>query len=98
MKSAKFIEKLSLPVIGIVENMSGMVCPHCGEVLEVFGKGGGKKIAEELKVPFLGEIPLDIEMRKAGDEGRPFIIRRGDSPTWKCVDKVMEELIRVVEG
>jgi len=48
--------------------------------------------------PFLGAIPLDIEMRKAGDEGRPFIIRRGDSPTWKSVDKVMEELIRVVEG
>jgi Mrp family chromosome partitioning ATPase len=99
-KSAKFIEKLGLPVIGIVENMSGMVCPHCGEVLEVFGKGGGKKIAAELNVPFLGEIPLDIEMRKAGDEGRPFIVRRagGDSPTWKSVDKVMEELIRVVEG
>jgi len=97
-KSAKFIEKLGLPVIGIVENMSGMVCPHCGEQIELFGKGGGKKIATELNVPFLGEIPLDIEMRKAGDEGRPFIIRRGDSPTWKSVDRVMEELIRVVEG
>jgi len=97
-KSAKFIEKLGLPVIGIIENMSGMLCPHCGEQIDLFGKGGGKKISEELKVPFLGAIPLDIEMRKAGDEGRPFIIRRGDSPTWKCVDKVMEELIRVVEG
>ena len=49
-------------------------------------------------MPFLGAIPLDIEMRKAGDEGRPFIIRRSDSPTWKNVDQVMEELIRVVEG
>ncbi|MGA2918639.1 Mrp/NBP35 family ATP-binding protein [Methanoregula sp.] len=97
-KSAKFIEKLGLPVIGIIENMSGMLCPHCGEEIDLFGKGGGKKIAEELSVPFLGAIPLDIEMRKAGDEGRPFIIRRGDSPTWKSVDKVMEELIRVVEG
>ena len=97
-KSAKFIEKLGLPVIGVVENMSGMLCPHCGVEIELFGKGGGKKIADELKVPFLGSIPLDIEMRKAGDEGRPFIIRRGDSPTWKSVDKVMEELIRVTEG
>jgi ATP-binding protein involved in chromosome partitioning len=97
-KSAKFIEKLGLPVIGVVENMSGMICPHCGVEIELFGKGGGKKVAEELKVPFLGAIPLDIEMRKAGDEGRPFIIRRGDSPTWKAVDKVMEELIRVTEG
>jgi Mrp family chromosome partitioning ATPase len=99
-KSAKFIEKLGLPVIGIIENMSGMICPHCGEQVDLFGKGGGKKIATELNVPFLGEIPLDIEMRKAGDEGRPFIVRRagGDSPTWKAVDKVMVELIRVVEG
>jgi ATP-binding protein involved in chromosome partitioning len=97
-KSAKFIEKLGLPVIGVIENMSGMLCPHCGGEIDLFGKGGGKKIAEELSVPFLGSIPLDIEMRKAGDEGRPFIIRRGDSPTWKSVDKVMEELIRVVEG
>jgi MinD-like ATPase involved in chromosome partitioning or flagellar assembly len=64
----------------------------------LFGKGGGKRIADELNVPFLGSIPLDIEMRKAGDEGRPFIIRRGDSPTWKSVDRVMEELIRVTEG
>jgi len=98
VKSAKFIEKLGLPVIGIVENMSGLICPHCGEELDIFGKGGGKKIAEELKVPFLGAIPLDIEMRKAGDEGRPFIIRRADSPTWKSVDSVMESLIKVVEG
>ena len=72
--------------------------PHCGQEIDLFGKGGGKKIAEELKVPFLGAIPLDIEMRKAGDEGRPFIIRRGDSATWKSVDRVMEELIRVTEG
>jgi Mrp family chromosome partitioning ATPase len=97
-KSARFIEKLGLPVIGVIENMSGMLCPHCGVEIDLFGKGGGKKIADELKVPFLGSIPLDIEMRKAGDEGRPFIIRRGDSPTWKAVDKVMEELIRVTEG
>ncbi len=97
-KSAKFVDKLGLPVIGVIENMSGMLCPHCGEEIDLFGKGGGKKLAEELGVPFLGSIPLDIEMRKAGDEGRPFIIRRGDSPTWKAVDKVMEELIRVTEG
>jgi ATP-binding protein involved in chromosome partitioning len=97
-KSAKFVGKLGLPVIGVIENMSGMVCPHCGGEIDLFGKGGGKKVAEELNVPFLGAIPIDIEMRKAGDEGRPFIIRRGDSLTWKSVDKVMEELIRVTEG
>ena len=97
-KSAKFVEKLGLPVLGIIENMSGMICPHCKEEIDLFGKGGGKKIAEELKVPYLGSIPIDIEMRKAGDEGRPFIIRRGDNPTWASVDKVMEALIAEVEG
>lgn len=97
-KSVKFIQKLEIPVLGIIENMSGMVCPHCGEEIDLFGKGGGKKIAEELNVPYLGSIPLDIDMRKAGDEGRPFIIRRGNSPTWSSVDMVMEALIGVVEG
>jgi hypothetical protein len=98
-KAVKFVEMLGFRVLGIVENMSGMICPHCGVEIDLFGKGGGKKVAEELNVPFLGAIPLDIEMRKAGDEGRPFIIRRsGDSPTWKSVDRVMEELIRVTGG
>jgi len=97
-KAIKFVEKLGLPVLGVIENMSGMLCPHCGQEIDIFGKGGGKKIADEFSVPFLGAIPIDVDMRKAGDEGRPFIIRRGDSPTWASVDKVMEALIKVVEG
>jgi Mrp family chromosome partitioning ATPase len=96
-KSVKFIEKLGLPVLGIIENMSGMICPHCNKEIDLFGKGGGKKIADEMNVPYLGAIPIDIEMRKAGDEGRPFIIRRKESPTWASVDTVMEALIRQVE-
>ena len=98
LKAAKFVEKLDIPVIGIVENMSGLVCPHCHEEIDIFGRGGGKKIAEQLGVPFLGSIPLDPEMRKAGDEGRPFVIRSKDTPTWKSVDAVMEELVKAVEG
>ena len=97
MKAAKFVEKLGLKVLGIVENMSGFVCPHCKEEVDLFGSGGGKRIAEVLNVPFLGSIPLDPEMRKAGDEGKPFVIRSRDSPTWKKVDAVMEELVKVVE-
>ncbi len=97
MKAAKFIEKLDIRVLGIVENMSGLVCPHCKEEIDLFGSGGGKRIAEVLGVPFLGSIPLDPEMRKAGDEGKPFVIRSRDSPTWKRVDAVMEELVKVVE-
>jgi Mrp family chromosome partitioning ATPase len=98
-KSIKFVEKLGLPVLGVIENMSGMLCPHCGQEIDLFGKGGGKKIAEEMNVPYLGAIPIDIEMRKAGDEGRPFIIRRGgESASWASFDTVMEALIKEVEG
>jgi ATP-binding protein involved in chromosome partitioning len=97
-KAAKFIEKLELPVIGIIENMSGMVCPHCGDIINLFSVGGGKKAAEDLGVPYLGAIPLDPEMVKAGDEGRPFILRHADSPTAKAVDEVMENLVAQIES
>ncbi len=98
IKAAKFIEKLELPVLGIIENMSGMICPHCGETIDLFSRGGGKKAAEDLGVPYLGAIPLDPEMVKAGDEGRPFILRHAESPTRKAVDIVMENLVHQVES
>jgi Mrp family chromosome partitioning ATPase len=96
-KAITFVEMLELDVLGVIENMSGMVCPHCGESIELFGKGGGERIANEHNVPFLGSIPLDIEMRKAGDEGRPFIIRRKDSTSWNAINAVMEKLVGIVE-
>jgi len=98
VKAVKFIEKLELPVIGIIENMSGMVCPHCGETIDLFSRGGGEKAAQELGVPYLGSIPLDPEMVKAGDEGRPYVLRHADTPTWKAVDTVMENLVKLVES
>ncbi len=98
IRAAKFIEKLELPVIGVIENMSGMVCPHCHETIDLFSRGGGKKAADDLGVPFLGAIPLDPEMVKAGDEGRPYILRHADSPTWKAVNAVMERLVKLVES
>jgi len=98
VKAIKFIEKLDLPVIGIIENMSGMICPHCGDIIDLFGRGGGEKAAHDLGVPYLGSIPLDPEMVKAGDEGRPYILRHADSPTWRAVDAVMENLVKIVES
>jgi ATP-binding protein involved in chromosome partitioning len=98
VKSVKFIQKLEVPVIGIIENMSGMICPHCGDTIDLFGRGGGKKAAEDLNVPFLGAIPLDPAMVKAGDEGRPYVLRHADTPTWRAVDAVMENLVKLVES
>ncbi len=98
-KAVKFVEMLGFRVLGIIENMSGMACPHCGKEIDLFGKGGGEKAAREVGVPFLGAIPIDPEMRKAGDEGRPFIIRRGEkNPTWEAVDRIMEALVKEVES
>jgi ATP-binding protein involved in chromosome partitioning len=98
IKAAKFIGQLDLPVIGIIENMSGMICPHCGGVINLFSAGGGKKAAEDLGVPFLGAIPLDPEMVKAGDEGRPYILRHADSLTWTAMNIVMENLVAEIEA
>ncbi|WML67023.1 MAG: Iron-sulfur cluster carrier protein [Methanoregula sp. SKADARSKE-2] len=98
MKAAKFIEMLALPVIGVIENMSGLICPHCHEEIDLFSKGGGRKAAEDLNVPFLGAIPLDPEMVKSGDSGRAFIVRHLDSPAWKAVNDVMENLVKQVES
>lgn len=97
-KAITFVEMLKLDVLGVVENMSGLVCPHCGDTIDLFGSGGGEKIAKEHNVPFLGSIPLDPEMRKAGDEGRPFIIKRNEAtPAWQAIDAVMERLVSIVE-
>src|SRR5665647_2936592 len=98
IKAAKFIEKIDVPIIGVIENMSGLICPHCGGTIDLFSRGGGKKAAEDLGVPYLGAIPLDPEMVKAGDEGRPIILRHADSPIGKAVDTVMENLVRLVES
>lgn len=101
-KSVKFIEKLDIKVLGIIENMSGLVCPHCGEKVDLFGSGGGEKAAKELSVPYLGDIPLDPDMRKAGDEGKPFIVRREGTEqnkvTWQHFDKVMENILKEIKN
>jgi ATP-binding protein involved in chromosome partitioning len=63
--------KAGVPIIGLIENMAGYICPHCGEVSDPFGRGGAEAAAEELGVAFLGRIPLDIAIRTASDEGKP---------------------------
>jgi len=70
-KSITFCNKLSIPVLGVVENMSGFVCPHCGTLTEIFGSGGGEEMAQRMGVPFLGRIPIDPSVREAGDAGKP---------------------------
>jgi len=72
-KSISFCRQVKVPVLGVVENMSGLNCPHCGKLIELFKTGGGEAMANKLKVPFLGRIPLEPAVVEASDSGRPFI-------------------------
>ncbi len=72
-KSISFCREINIPLIGVVENMSGLLCPHCGQTIDLFKTGGGERIAKDMKVPFLGRVPLDPLMVLCGDDGRPFV-------------------------
>jgi ATP-binding protein involved in chromosome partitioning len=78
-RGVKMFERVNTRVLGVVENMSGLSCPHCGELVDVFGSGGGERLAREMKLPFLGRIPLDPAVRAAGDEGMPTVLSAPDS-------------------
>ncbi len=96
-KSVTFARKLSIPVLGIVENMSGLVCPHCGEVIELFGSGGGERAANDLSVPFLGKVPLDPQAVKDSDAGTPVVIAHKESPAAKALNSVVERVLKTVD-
>jgi ATP-binding protein involved in chromosome partitioning len=91
-KAITFSRQLNVPVIGIIENMSGFVCPDCGKVTNIFNTGGGKKIAEEYSVPFLGSIPLDQRVCEASDIGHPFITEQPDTPAAKAFMEIVEKI------
>ena len=91
-KSVNFARQLNIPVIGVVENMSGLVCPHCGREIDLFGRGGGEKTAADMQVPFLGSVPLDPEVVKSGDAGKPFIASRDGNPVTEAVREIVKKL------
>jgi ATP-binding protein involved in chromosome partitioning len=96
-KAVTFARKMNVPVIGIVENMSGLICPHCGGSIEVFSSGGGGKMAQEMEVPLLGSIPLDPRISRDSDAGMPFIVEHRDSPAAKAFDTIVEKIEGFVE-
>ncbi len=84
-KALAMLKRMSVPVIGVVENMSAFVCPHCGEPTEIFGRGGGQRFAERHGVEFLGGIPLDITVRQGGDVGIPAVAQREPGPAARAL-------------
>ncbi len=87
-----FTRELHAPLIGIIENMSGFVCPKCGAEFDVFGAGGGQKISEELSVPFLGKIPIDQKICEDSDRGTPFIIEHPGTPAAKSFMQMVNRI------
>ncbi|MGD2153123.1 MAG: Mrp/NBP35 family ATP-binding protein [Gemmatimonadales bacterium] len=98
LKAIKMFERVEVPVLGVVENMSGFLCPHCGARTDVFGRGGGSKLAATADVPFLGEIPLGAAVVEASDSGRPTVASAPDSPEAKAFLALAERLAAALEG
>lgn len=99
-KAVTFTRQLNAPVMGVLENMSGFVCPKCGSETDVFQSGGGQKISDDLHIPFLGKIPLDPRICMDADKGMPFIVEHADSPAAKAFMEVVnkiEEFLRIHE-
>lgn len=93
-RSINMARKLNIPFIGIVENMSGFVCPHCNAVIDIFGSGGGEKLASDYDIQFLGSIPIDIDARILSDKGKPIILEKPNSEVSKSF-RLISELIQV---
>jgi ATP-binding protein involved in chromosome partitioning len=96
-KSVGFSRQLKLPVLGIVENMSGLICPHCGKEIDLFKVGGGERAAKELKVPFLGRVPIDPEVVTSGDEGMPIVVMDSESPASVAFNAIVERILEQTE-
>ncbi len=97
-RGVKMFERVNTRVLGIVENMGPLECPHCGETIDVFGSGGGERLAREMGLDFLGRVPLDPEIRKAGDAGRPTVLSAPESPAAKALTALAGEVFGAVRG
>lgn len=94
-KSITFCAQVGMKVLGVVENMSGFVCPKCGEVTHILRSGGGKRMADDMGVPFLGSIPIDPSVAEAGDLGQAFVLHHASSPTAVLMRSVIAPLLEL---
>jgi ATP-binding protein involved in chromosome partitioning len=96
LRGIRMFERVNTPVLGIVENMSGFVCPCCGERTDVFGSGGGGRLAAQTGVPLLGEVPLEVGVRTCGDRGEPVVVGAPDSAAGVALREVAERVAELV--
>jgi ATP-binding protein involved in chromosome partitioning len=96
-RAVRMFERVRTRILGVVENMSGFNCPHCSGEIDVFGQGGGERLAGSMSLPFLGAIPLDPRVRQAGDAGTPTAIAAADSPAAIAFRTIAEAVLDAVE-
>jgi len=87
-KALSMLRRLNVPIIGLVENMSAFICPHCGEATEIFGRGGGERFAETNGIDFLGKVPIDVTVRQGGDAGVPAVAQREPGPAAVALEAI----------
>ena len=95
-KSINFVKKMNMPIVGIIENMSGFKCPYCGKSIEIFKTGGGLKASKDFNAPFLGKVPLDSQIVETGDSGEPFVVKNKDSDAAKAFVEIVENIEKIV--
>jgi ATP-binding protein involved in chromosome partitioning len=98
LRGAKMFERVNVPVIGIVENMSYLLCAHCGKPTPLFGSGGGRALADELHIPLLGEIPLESAVREGGDSGSPIVLAHPDSAAARALSSIGLQIVEASEA
>jgi ATP-binding protein involved in chromosome partitioning len=98
LRGIKMFERTNTRVLGVVENMSGFICPCCGERYEIFGRAGGRRLAEQTGVDFLGEIPLEIPVREGGDIGVPIVVSQPESPAALALRAVADAVMARIEA
>lgn len=91
-KSINFCKTLEMPIAGVIENMSGFICPHCEETVDIFSSGGGEQTARDFDLPFLGRVPMDPRVVVAGDTGKPYLSSDEDTPATKAFSAVVEAM------
>jgi Mrp family chromosome partitioning ATPase len=96
-KCITFCRQLGLPIAGIIENMSGFICPHCGTEADIFSIGGGKNLAERFRLPFLGRIPIDPDIVKSGDEEEPYMHFYPKTETGEILDDIVDRIMAFAE-
>ena len=97
VKAAKMFTKVEIDVLGIVENMSFFACPKCGEETPIFSRHGAEETSKKIQAPFLGAIPIELEVRKGGDDGKPLMASNLDSPASMAFKNIADNLVKVLE-